>query len=317
MGGENVLAAPMIVLTWGSSPRGRGKPSRCPSSQTPRRLIPAWAGKTVPPVTLPGYQGAHPRVGGENANRDNKYQLQKGSSPRGRGKLVPCAGIPGVAGLIPAWAGKTRLGTLTTSRSRAHPRVGGENSRASVGTLLGTGSSPRGRGKPHGARLAPGVSGLIPAWAGKTCKSNPYVLGVRAHPRVGGENLEGVVYVRQTLGSSPRGRGKRAGGWTVGCGQGLIPAWAGKTRRRRTRRRRISAHPRVGGENHFEYAKPETIKGSSPRGRGKPRSGTHRFVRPRLIPAWAGKTSARAALMYSLTAHPRVGGENSIDRPRG
>ena len=239
----------MIVLTWGSSPRGRGKPSRCPSSQTPRRLIPAWAGKTVPPVTLPGYQGAHPRVGGENANRDNKYQLQKGSSPRGRGKLVPCAGIPGVAGLIPAWAGKTRLGTLTTSRSRAHPRVGGENSRASVGTLLGTGSSPRGRGKPHGARLAPGVSGLIPAWAGKTCKSNPYVLGVRAHPRVGGENPLASTWRRAPAGSSPRGRGKLV----VVCVRclriGLIPAWAGKTHPLPPHVGDSRAHPRVGGEN--------------------------------------------------------------------
>ena len=147
VGGENVLAAPMIVLTWGSSPRGRGKPSRCPSSQTPRRLIPAWAGKTVPPVTLPGYQGAHPRVGGENANRDNKYQLQKGSSPRGRGKLVPCAGIPGVAGLIPAWAGKTFGEATEMHASWAHPRVGGENETRHAYYESVTGSSPRGRGK--------------------------------------------------------------------------------------------------------------------------------------------------------------------------
>ena len=310
MGGENVLAAPMIVLTWGSSPRGRGKPSRCPSSQTPRRLIPAWAGKTVPPVTLPGYQGAHPRVGGENANRDNKYQLQKGSSPRGRGKLVPCAGIPGVAGLIPAWAGKTRLGTLTTSRSRAHPRVGGENSRASVGTLLGTGSSPRGRGKPHGARLAPGVSGLIPAWAGKTCKSNPYVLGVRAHPRVGGENLEGVVYVRQTLGSSPRGRGKPVSLHLEEGTGGLIPAWAGKTCCCVCALFAHRAHPRVGGENSPPTPARRRFSGSSPRGRGKLVILPFLIVSHRLIPAWAGKTILSPGLNCAHRAHPRVGGEN-------
>ena len=101
----------------------------------------------MPPVTLPGYQGAHPRVGGENANRDNKYQLQKGSSPRGRGKLVPCAGIPGVAGLIPAWAGKTFGEATEMHASWAHPRVGGENETRHAYYESVTGSSPRGRGK--------------------------------------------------------------------------------------------------------------------------------------------------------------------------
>ena len=101
----------------------------------------------MPPVTLPGYQGAHPRVGGENANRDNKYQLQKGSSPRGRGKLVPCAGIPGVAGLIPAWAGKTDTGGVSTYGHGAHPRVGGENDPTGPVNPANPGSSPRGRGK--------------------------------------------------------------------------------------------------------------------------------------------------------------------------
>ena len=173
------------------------------------------------------------------------------------------------------------------------------------------GSSPRGRGKPVSLHLEEGTGGLIPAWAGKTCCCVCALFAHRAHPRVGGENSPPTPARRRFSGSSPRGRGKRAGGWTVGCGQGLIPAWAGKTRRRRTRRRRISAHPRVGGENHFEYAKPETIKGSSPRGRGKPRSGTHRFVRPRLIPAWAGKTSALAHTTPRARAHPRVGGENA------
>ena len=180
-----------------------------------------------------------------------------------------------------------------------------------VCAVCASGSSPRGRGKLTPYPRTSAILGLIPAWAGKTCNPPVPHCVAPAHPRVGGENdlVAGVKLCAQ--GSSPRGRGKRAGGWTVGCGQGLIPAWAGKTRRRRTRRRRISAHPRVGGENHFEYAKPETIKGSSPRGRGKPRSGTHRFVRPRLIPAWAGKTSALAHTTPRARAHPRVGGENA------
>ena len=54
--------------------------------------------------------------------------------------------------------------------------------------------------------------------------------------------------------------------------------------------------------------------GSSPRGRGKRRSG-HQCLRScRLIPAWAGKTSGRAGGLAVRRAHPRVGGENVVLR---
>ena len=290
MGGENRQGVRRRRHQEGSSPRGRGK--RCPPSryQATRGLIPAWAGKTLTATTSTSCRRAHPRVGGENWFHARVSQALRGSSPRGRGKpsvrLRKCT----PRGLIPAWAGKTRLGTLTTSRSRAHPRVGGENAHGHGRRHRRRGSSPRGRGKPHGARLAPGVSGLIPAWAGKTCKSNPYVLGVRAHPRVGGENLEGVVYVRQTLGSSPRGRGKLVILPFLIVSHRLIPAWAGKTMRSPARPRSSPAHPRVGGENLSVWQMRSTLSGSSPRGRGKLllcRCYTRAF---RLIPAWAGKT---------------------------
>ena len=50
--------------------------------------------------------------------------------------------------------------------------------------------------------------------------------------------------------------------------------------------------------------------GSSPRGRGK-RAERRQIVRRwRLIPAWAGKTTASKLSLPPATAHPRVGGEN-------
>ena len=49
----------------------------------------------------------------------------------------------------------------------------------------------------------------------------------------------------------------------------LIPARAGKTRARSRRACTLSAHPRAGGENMIDLAKPQLTAGSSPRGRGK------------------------------------------------
>ena len=56
-----------------------------------------------------------------------KLKSLVGSSPRGRGKLVIHTLTQINEGLIPAWAGKTAARRPRRERTRAHPRVGGEN----------------------------------------------------------------------------------------------------------------------------------------------------------------------------------------------
>ena len=73
---------------------------------------------------------------------------------------------------------------------------------------------------------------LIPAWAGKTSGVSSTRAIFRAHPRVGGENLSSVALVGRHVGSSPRGRGKPPDRKAHTHAPRLIPAWAGKTRRR-------------------------------------------------------------------------------------
>ena len=91
---------------------------------------------------------------------------------------------------------------------------------------------------------------------------------------------------------------------------GLIPAWAGKTKAGRVPQNERWAHPRVGGENVSVVAFASLPGGSSPRGRGKPVSAVLVGPSGRLIPAWAGKTSASTGRTQRRRAHPRVGGEN-------
>ena len=71
---------------------------------------------------------------------------------------------------------------------------------------------------------------------------------------------------------------------------GLIPAWAGKTRFPEHLRLPKTAHPRVGGENDQRKSSSSSSSGSSPRGRGKRHGGDPGVASGRLIPAWAGKT---------------------------
>ena len=237
-------------------------------------------------------------------------QKELGSSPRGRGKLFTKVPVPAIMGLIPAWAGKTDWRTFESMRRRAHPRVGGENLSRPRGWGKSPGSSPRGRGKPHGARSGIPRDGLIPAWAGKTSSSASPRPPSRAHPRVGGENGNGPTAGNPMYGSSPRGRGKLILPCELRYMFGLIPAWAGKTWSSQLELSKPSAHPRVGGENAFRPLRTLVVRGSSPRGRGKLPPTSQRHACPGLIPAWAGKTISCHWSATASPAHPRVGGEN-------
>ena len=188
-------------------------------------------------------------MGGENAHPFVPYTNDGGSSPRGRGKQAPGHARYHSPGLIPAWAGKTQTYPSPHYHSWAHPRVGGENTCTPRPFDPCTGSSPRGRGKPHRKPENTLRGGLIPAWAGKTGCRRSAPWRRRAHPRVGGENAPIVSVLPFSQGSSPRGRGKRGRRGLVGLGEGLIPAWAGKTTKASSSASTPRAHPRVGGEN--------------------------------------------------------------------
>ena len=92
---------------------------------------------------------------------------------------------------------------------------------------------------------------------------------MRAHPRVCGENKQLSIDVWRDNGSSPRVRGKHTPPIVVVCGEGLIPACAGKTVAIKAAQSATTAHPRVCGENSQLGIGRVMLWGSSPRVRGK------------------------------------------------
>jgi len=105
-----------------------------------------------------------------------------------------------------------------------------------------------------------------------------------------GENLTWCSSTWGTGGSSPRVRGKLAGEGEGGRPLGLIPARAGKTRKRNPLGRTPWAHPRACGENQASGTPKGNADGSSPRVRGK-----------RKVFEWP---------CTPTLAHPRACGEN-------
>ena len=275
---------------WGSSPLTRGKRGRAASAHICGRLIPAHAGKTV--TVLP------------------QQSSQPGSSPLTRGKHPPRPRAARRRGLIPAHAGKTGGQVPALAGFGAHPRSRGENRWAGTRARGLRGSSPLTRGKPLPIVEGQLVQGLIPAHAGKTRIARASSSVRWAHPRSRGENVPPVAALARAVGSSPLTRGKLATLSFPPRTQGLIPAHAGKTSGCGQRRRAMGAHPRSRGENYGVEIELFDGYGSSPLTRGKPARREHQLIRPRLIPAHAGKTASTIRTAGPNGAHPRSRGEN-------
>ena len=173
------------------------------------------------------------------------------------------------------------------------------------------GSSPLTRGK------RPTVDGdldlvrLIPAHAGKTGRASQAWTAPAAHPRSRGENATNLAKAAQVAGSSPLTRGKRTRRDRLRRFPRLIPAHAGKTRRRRVGGNDDRAHPRSRGENTICAIVYRPRTGSSPLTRGKRAHADRVPSSVRLIPAHAGKTGPRGMLTCPRPAHPRSRGENT------
>ena len=173
------------------------------------------------------------------------------------------------------------------------------------------GSSPRMRGTLPGAcGLAPGF-GLIPTYAGNTgCVGWPG-LPSRAHPHVCGEHKLTTQEILERQGSSPRMRGTRAPTGHAAHATGLIPTYAGNTRRSGALWCGAWAHPHVCGEHVPLQERRVSDPGSSPRMRGTHGDGETFSDEKGLIPTYAGNTSVPVSRRCMTRAHPHLCGEHA------
>ena len=155
-----------------------------------------------------------------------------------------------------------------------------------------------------------GVTGLIPAHAGKTATSKRRSSPGPAHPRSRGENSMSDQMKPTFTGSSPLTRGKPREMMVHRAMRGLIPAHAGNTPVQQGALGLAAAHPRSRGENGEPSRCTSTRPGSSPLTRGKQTNAALAGPPGRLIPAHAGKTCSSRAAAALIAAHPRSRGEN-------
>ena len=97
----------------------------------------------------------HPRVCGENRERQRRKTAKLGSPPRVRGKSVPTGIVAVLPGITPACAGKIVVDCAAAGDGGDHPRVCGENEAEREAGFRFKGSPPRVRGKYFGNGVFP------------------------------------------------------------------------------------------------------------------------------------------------------------------
>ena len=154
----------------------------------------------------------HPRIRGEHVIVSFADCFQRGSSPHTRGALQVYR-------------------ERHVSRSD-HPRIRGEHADGVLTRMSIGGSSPHTRGAPIQEKEPWNAARIIPAYAGSTPTPTWNRRAYWDHPRIRGEHSRGFFKGDGVPGSSPHTRGARRVAAVMCRPQGIIPAYAGSTRRR-------------------------------------------------------------------------------------
>ena len=132
-------------------------------------------------------------------------------------------------GIIPAYAGSTKIAQKGKGMAADHPRIRGEHVAWVAACEALRGSSPHTRGARSYRRCRYAAVGIIPAYAGSTTSGATRVKSTPDHPRIRGEHSNAALYGRSWSGSSPHTRGARFSLGCDGSSVGIIPAYAGST----------------------------------------------------------------------------------------
>ena len=167
------------------------------------------------------------------------------------------------------------------------------------------------RGKETPSLVVVRGSRITPAYAGKSLPEELEQALPKDHPRVCGEKACMQCTLQGHGGSPPRMRGKGRRNGRAFPGNGITPAYAGKSGHAINPNVCGQDHPRVCGEKSpFSLFRPPHL-GSPPRMRGKVYSRTCSIVLDGITPAYAGKSYEAFFSFCRRRDHPRVCGEKA------
>ena len=126
-----------------------------------------------------------------------------------------------------------------------------------------------------------------------------------------GKDLSFASHLKSILGSPPRVREGHLATLMLKYSDGITPACAGRTPLFTPPIIIFKDHPRVCGKDAKNYRRKIVLEGSPPRVREGPRSFLYRLQKPRITPAYAGRTIWNIKIPCVKRDHPRVCGKDS------
>ena len=197
-----------------------------------------------------------------------------------RGKAYYLLNDDFFVGITPAYAGKRPLTRSTLNSQKDHPRLCGEKANPPAATIFRIGSPPPMRGKVSPPDFRNFITGITPAYAGKSIIHHSRRFVKWDHPRLCGEKPERSRLYPCREGSPPPMRGKALNYVDVEIAN--------------------EDHPRLCGEKFSIRSTKSNCPGSPPPMRGKGIVLRVNARKPRITPAYAGK-SIQSSHLLSLT----------------
>ena len=235
-------------ITSGITPAYAGKRNEISFRWNGRKDHPRICGKSSQLRRWPGVMRDHPRICGEKSALTNCLLFPLGSPPHMRGKAFLPTPAMVLSRITPAYAGKSKLSPNCIVVKRDHPRICGEKSQHIGARYIPKGSPPHMRGKASCLYFRVPLTGITPAYAGKSYRERYGHHQGRDHPRICGEKSTRKRRTDSTLGSPPHMRGKVLSFVFRLNRDGITPAYAGKSSRSRFGRCGERDHPRICGE---------------------------------------------------------------------
>ena len=266
--GEQIFLPQIFESLSGSLPRVRGTAGIRFMGESCVRITPACAGNSFPGPVWCKWVKDHPRVCGEQISGAKAAMRVMGSPPRVRGTDWQAFIRSVRRGITPACAGNRIRSRFSRRCLWDHPRVCGEQTFYYKRDQVCYGSPPRVRGTVLDSLPGEQRRGITPACAGNRRITMCVWPPKRDHPRVCGEQENGVKWVSSGKGSPPRVRGTARGKARAQAEHGITPACAGNRSRPACRRCLTRDHPRVCGEQGFGSNFGTCNIGSPPRVRG-------------------------------------------------
>ena len=193
------------------------------------RITPARAGKTCRSVNRGCIFRDHPRSCGKDDDTITFLQVNRGSPPLVRERLVQDIVRGPNRGITPACAGKTVRAGNRLREPRDHPRSCGKDGQHHHDRNRRRGSPPLVRERPMMWMPYCSCKGITPARAGKTFINNLQGSLGKDHPRSCGKDFSGDGPVLLQIGSPPLVRERLVPHHNVGHVGRITPARAGKT----------------------------------------------------------------------------------------